>query len=125
VKSNVPYWSGKIERNKVRDAKHVEELGASGWVGMRVVRHKTLGETGSSDQRPSCWQGKSKGEATGQGRRMGQRPTPQQQDVRLSRAGRRCLDIRPGLAKLLGAGRVERKYCKEFSLAVSRVRNSL
>ena len=31
VRSNVSYWSQKIEGNKKRDARHVEQLTASGW----------------------------------------------------------------------------------------------
>lgn len=30
-KSNISYWAPKLERNRSRDARHLEELSAAGW----------------------------------------------------------------------------------------------
>lgn len=45
-KSNQAYWGPKLERNKVRDARHIEELEAHGWQTLVLWECETRDEAG-------------------------------------------------------------------------------
>src|ERR1700686_5044402 len=43
-KSNSDYWDAKLERNRLRDRKHLEELAAAGWRSLVVWECETWDE---------------------------------------------------------------------------------